>query len=160
MELFFHWVPARDGRAATDELNELLRSRRVLSVERHFCSTGPEPGWAVCVECANTGDGRSSDRTGRKNNVDYREVLDAETFTLFAALRAWRKAAAEKEGVPPYAILTNEQMAQVAERRCKTVGELETIAGFGTARSRKYGEGILELLNRSTPAETRGTDGA
>jgi hypothetical protein len=41
--------------------------------------------------------------------VDYREVLKPEEFEVFSRLREWRKAVAEKEGIPVYAVLTNGQ---------------------------------------------------
>ena len=54
-----------NGRDFENTLNELIRSLRVVSVQRHFCSTTPEPGWAVCVEYV---DVRSS--TGRSKEDD------------------------------------------------------------------------------------------
>ena len=38
-------------------------------------------------------------------------MLKPEEFEVFSRLREWRKAAAEKEGVPVYTVLTNEQLA-------------------------------------------------
>ena len=160
----FYWVPARDARAASAELNAALRTRRVIAVERRFCGEGPDAGWALCVEFAAQAEARpdAGSRAGRGGSVDYRHVLPPETFALFAALRAWRKDTAGKEGVPPYAILTNEQMAQAAERRCKSVADLEGLAGFGPARAKKYAASILDVLAHSAvPVETAsGADGA
>ena len=49
--------------------------------------------------------------SGKPPEVDYREVLKPEEFEMFSRLREWRKALAEKEGVPVYTLLTNEQLA-------------------------------------------------
>lgn len=38
-------------------------------------------------------------------------------------LRGWRKAAAEREGVPVYAVLTNEQLAAIATKRPATLAQ-------------------------------------
>ena len=51
---------------------------------------------------------------GGKQRVDYKEVLSPADFALFAKLRDWRKATAEQEGIPVYAVLTNEQLAAIA----------------------------------------------
>lgn len=51
-------------------------------------------------------------RTGQKpRRTDYREILSPSEFALFAKLRELRKWLAAQEGVPVYAVLTNEQMA-------------------------------------------------
>ena len=54
--------------------------------------------------------------------IDYRAVLDERTFALFSHLREIRKALAEKEHLTPYAVFTNEQLAEVAKVRCSSVG--------------------------------------
>src|SRR5271157_5001304 len=100
MSMAFHWIPARHGQSAQDDLNRLLRSVRVLSVEKHFYPGLGDPGWAVCVEYLDTagmGGGGAAGRLTAGKSVDYREVLDAETFAVFAALRKLRKEFAGRE---------------------------------------------------------------
>ena len=58
------------------------------------------------METAGPAEGRNEGR------IDYKEVLSAPEFERFARLRLLRKELAEKEGVPAYAIFTNEQLAQ------------------------------------------------
>ncbi len=125
-----------------EALNQDLRSLRVVSVQRHLCASASEPGWAICVEyLEDRTSGRNKDDDDKR--VDYREVLDAESFKVFSALRSWRKATAEKESIPVYTILTNEQLAEVARRRCASLSELEAIDGIGAARVKKYGPALL-----------------
>jgi ribonuclease D len=57
--------------------------------------------------------------------VDYKEVLKPEEFEVFSRLRDWRKNVAEKEGVPVYAVLTNEQLAQMVQKQVKSKAGLE-----------------------------------
>jgi len=78
--------------------------------------------------------------------VDYREILKPEEFELFSRLRDWRKGVAEKEGVPVYAVLTNEQLAQVVQGKRATKVDLKEIDGIGEARVEKYGESLLRVL--------------
>jgi hypothetical protein len=113
----FHWIPARNGQQAQADLNANLRTLRVLSVEKHFCPLAPDPGWAVCVEYLEAGAGDMAAGVAGAKRVDYREVLDPETFAIFAALRRLRKEIATQEGVPIYTIMTNEQLASVARKR-------------------------------------------
>jgi superfamily II DNA helicase RecQ len=53
---------------------------------------------------------------GKLPKVDYKEVLKPEEFEVFSRLRDWRKAVAEKEGVPVYVVLSNEQLADMVRR--------------------------------------------
>ncbi|MEM9160562.1 MAG: HRDC domain-containing protein, partial [Verrucomicrobiota bacterium] len=87
-----------------------------------------------------------SEADDRPKRIDYRDILDGETFALFARIREWRKVLAAEEKVPAYAILTNEQMAEVAKSRPSSLGSLKAIKGFGEGRAAKYGESLLSCL--------------
>jgi superfamily II DNA helicase RecQ len=65
---------------------------------------------------------------------------------VFAKLRSLRKALAEKDGVPAYALFTNEQLASMVQRRVKSLKGLEQVPGVGAARVKKYGAQFLEIL--------------
>jgi superfamily II DNA helicase RecQ len=78
--------------------------------------------------------------------VDYKELLKPEEFQVFSRLRDWRKAVAEKEGVPVYTVLTNEQLAQIVQKRINTKAGLKEIEGVGEARVEKYGEAVLKVV--------------
>jgi superfamily II DNA helicase RecQ len=42
---------------------------------------------------------------------------------VFDRLRAWRNGRAQSEGVPPYVLLTNRQLAEVVKRQPATIGD-------------------------------------
>ena len=65
---------------------------------------------------------------------------------VLSRLRDWRKAVAEKEGVPVYVVLTNEQLAQMVQKQVKSKAGLKEIEGVGDARVEKYGEALVQLL--------------
>ncbi|MEK7678474.1 MAG: HRDC domain-containing protein [Verrucomicrobiota bacterium] len=146
----FHWVPVRNGQSAEEALNAALARLRVASVERHFCALPPEPGWAICIEHAlgDTG-AKPTARTEGGPKVDYKEILDPETFRIFAALREWRKEATTKAGVPVYSIMNNEQLAEAARRRCTTLADIESIEGVGPARVKAHGPALLAAIERA-----------
>ena len=79
---------------------------------------------------------------------DYKEILSADDFAVFAKLRELRKEIAQREAVPVYTVFTNEQLAQMVENRCRSKTDLEKITGVGDARIEKYGQGFLELLQQ------------
>ncbi len=136
---------------AQEELNGFLRSHRVLAVDRYFVDQGTNSFWSVCVDYLEgaTGSERHNGRGG-KPKVDYREVLSAEDFAVFAQLRQWRKEAATAEGVPVYMVFTNEQLAHMVRQRVATKTDLAKIDGVGDARVEKYGEAVLEILRRAS----------
>ena len=83
---------------------------------------------------------------GGRPKVDYKEVLKPEEFEVFSRLRDWRKTVAEKEGVPVYVVLTNEQLAQMVQKKVNSKTGLKEIEGVGDARVEKYGEVLVQLL--------------
>ena len=146
----FHWVPVRNGQCGEEALNAALARLRVVSVERHFCAVPPEPGWAICIERALGSTGlKQTGGTEGTAKVDYKEILDPETFRVFAVLRDWRKEAAAKTGVPVYSIMNNEQLAEAARRRCASLADIESIAGVGPARVKAHGPALLAAIERA-----------
>lgn len=118
MQVSLHTVAPGDSRAL-DALNRFLRGHRVLTLDRE-CHAGV---WTFCVTYqppAGAGGGMSEIAP----KVDYKTVLDAPTFALFSKLREVRKALAEQERLPAYAIFTNGQLAEIAKARCTSPAEL------------------------------------
>ena len=106
--------------------------------------------WSVCVEWT---PGRpitpAPSGTDRKSRIDYREVLPPDQFAIYSKLRELRKEFADKEGVPPYAVFTNEHLADMVRKKITTTASLQTLEGVGPAKVEKYGDAFLKLL---TPA--------
>ncbi len=160
MKMRFFWIPAHGDPAAEAELNDVLSRHRVAQCERQFCAGGATPGWAICLELVSPAES-SPGPAGDPRRVDYRHELDPETFAIFAALRSWRKEAAQLEGNPVYAVLSNEQLAEIAIRRVRTLADLEAVKGVGPARVKKYGEQVLAVMTKATPpAAVTGEAGA
>jgi hypothetical protein len=71
-------IPVSHGEAIEAELNALLNSHRVVSVDRHFVANGELSFWAYAVEYLDSSE-RTKSNTGSvpptRNRIDYREVL-------------------------------------------------------------------------------------
>ena len=89
---------------------------------------------------------------GRAPKVDYKDVLKPEEFEVFSRLGDWRKAVAEKEGVPVYTVFTNEQLAQMVQKQVNTKAGMKEVEGVGDARVEKYGEALVQLLATAAKA--------
>lgn len=167
MSLHFFAIPALDPQLAQDDLNRFCAGQRVVAVERQFVADGANSYWALCVTVAEgagplpdalkSPERRSGVRSGTGGEsggrIDYKAVLSEADFAVYAELRAWRKTAAEREGVPVYAVFTNEQLAEIARRGVDTVAALAEIEGIGPARLERYGEAVLARL-RERPVAT------
>ena len=73
-------------------MNNFLASHRVIDVHQQIVA---DKYWTFCVRYVDKMPSESTANTnGKKEKVDYRKVLDEQTFAKFAAIRAWRKQAA------------------------------------------------------------------
>ena len=158
MQLRFFRIPAGDNGCFAEELNAFLRGHRILTVQREFV-TGPDGAWwAICVEylsAAAAGAGSAAIGTG-KGKIDYREKLSAEDFVVFSALRDVRKELAERDGVPVYAVFTNEQIAEMVTTNATSLAALRKIGGVGDGRIEKYGERFVAALQGGQPSRLSG----
>lgn len=138
---------------SSEEMNRFLRGHHVIRIDKQF-----EGGaWHFCVEYTESGpNGNSSSSSGsngtKKSAIDYREILSPEDIAVYAHIREWRKVEAEKTSVQLFSILTNAQMAEIAQSRPDSKTKLERIAGIGKKRIEAHGEDILKLLSGSHEA--------
>lgn len=101
-------------------------------------------GWGFCVEWMDGVGGQADAGNWRKNpRIDYREVLDQKTFERFAHLRERRKAIAAEDGIPPFMILTDAQMAELAKMETPMPNDLGKINGVGEEKVKKFAERLL-----------------
>lgn len=75
-----------------------------------------------------------------------RAELSADECELFDRLRLWRNSRAQAEGVPPYVLLHNRQLAQLARLRPQTLTALREIDGIGEAKAGRFGGDLLKML--------------
>lgn len=155
-EYHFFAIPALTPQAAQTELNAFCAQHRVVALERQWLADGAGSHWAVCVTVA-PGAGPLPDalklpRGKSAVRVDYKDILGEADFKTYADLRAWRKATSERDGVPVYAVFTNEQLSEIVTRRVDTLAALAEIEGIGPARLERYGQLVMDRLAGSGEA--------
>jgi superfamily II DNA helicase RecQ len=151
MPIKFFACSCRDDDEAGESLNQLLNSHKIIAVEKNFVQDGQMSFWAVCVTYAEQGAG-TRPAALKRGKIDYRETLPQGDFAIFVKLRNLRKLLADREGVPAYALFTNEQLAAMVQRRVSTQAALREIEGVGEARAHKYGGEFLAILRADLPA--------
>jgi ATP-dependent DNA helicase RecQ len=80
----------------------------------------------------------------RTNSVE--PVTDSH---LVKRLRDWREATRRAENVPPYVVLSNAAIDEVARLLPRSIEDLLGVKGIGPAKARQYGEAILALVSDS-----------
>lgn len=146
MQLKLFIIPIKNLATPEAEMNAFLRGHRVLAVKKEFVPDGENSFWTFCVEHLEMAAASPAGLPGRGPKVDYREVLNESDFALFSKLRDWRKAVAEKEAIPVYAVLSNEQLAAIVQKKVRTKAGLKEIEGIGGARLEKYGDALLQVM--------------
>lgn len=140
-------LPVLNAEAVEEEVNKFLRGHRVMTVDRQFC---PDHGgyWSLFVTYQENGAAGSP--VSRTNKVDYREVLSPEAFGRFARLREIRKEVAARNGIPAYAVFTDEELSQIAQMEEVSISAIASLKGVGK-RAEKYGEAFLEKPQEPEP---------
>lgn len=130
-------------------LREFVRDKEIHSVREHFFTRNDAPYLAVLVTYSEPAvpipaERRTSDRPPRDES--WRQLLTKQTEPLFESLRSWRSARAKSEGIPPYVIFTNRQLAEIVSSRPASLAALSEVEGVGRAKCELYGLAVLGLL--------------
>ena len=145
-------IPVLYSDEATEELNAFIAGHRVAHIERKWIDQGTQSAYVFCVEyvlASPTRDGNPRSQLSR-NRIDYKTILSPNEFTIFSLLRELRKELSQQEGVPVFALFSNEQLAQMVQRRCSSKADLLGIEGIGEAKVEKYSEKLLAALSKFT----------
>lgn len=92
-------------------------------------------------------------KKGRKSRVSQSADVEADLQqmevdkNLFERLRALRLELANKQGYPPYIIMSDRTLRLLATIRPKTLDELSNISGIGEYKRDKYGPAFLKVIN-------------
>ena len=153
MQFHFFTVDALAPTVGASELNAFCTQHRIALVDKHFVERGAHAYWLFCLSTVDAdGAERAVAGGGKRARIDYREVLSESDFAVYAELRELRKTIAEHDGVPIYALFTNEQLAEMVTRRATTLAALGEIEGVGKARLEKHGELFVALLGKAFAA--------
>jgi DNA helicase II / ATP-dependent DNA helicase PcrA len=64
----------------------------------------------------------------------------------YAALAAWRRRRAERDGVAAFVVFHNATLEEIVRRRPRTHDELAVVPGVGAMKLERYGSEVLEAL--------------
>lgn len=148
------------------ELVDFQAEREVLDASEHLVVRDGVPVLALVVRW------RDAPSDGRADypRKDWRAELDPTGQKAYDALRDWRSRVSKRDGLPPYLIFTNRELAEVATRRPTSLKALQEVQGVGESKAGRWGEEVLAVLaaigeggrEPTPPAQpaTGGTDAA
>jgi ATP-dependent DNA helicase RecQ len=87
-------------------------------------------------------------------------TLTAGEERIFEALRGWRREVAKERGVPPYVILNDATLRDLANVRPGSMRALMGVKGIGVSKAEAFGETLLSLLREQAQAEGLGSASA
>lgn len=86
-------------------------------------------------------------KTVEEAKPEYKRLVDVDhEQELFVALKGLRKIIAENENVPPYIILSDATLMELAAYLPQNLDEIRKISGFGDLKVAKYGEEFLDSV--------------
>jgi superfamily II DNA helicase RecQ len=74
---------------------------------------------------------------------------DGASATIEDQLKTWRTAKAKERGVPPYCVLSNQALRNVAVARPGLDQDLLAIPGIGPTIVKTYGAEILQIVSKN-----------
>lgn len=134
-----------------DEMNCFCLSHKIIQIEKQFVANGDNSFWSFCISYIESQEKLSThniggNKIGRKERIDYKEVLNDDDFSIYSQLRELRKTLAGQEATPPYNIFTNEQLANIVRQNIKSKTDLLSLEGIGPMRVEKYGDLFINHL--------------
>jgi ATP-dependent DNA helicase RecQ len=83
-----------------------------------------------------------------KVSVPGRDIdqSDAEAVRIASGLKEWRRKTADEENVPPYVILGDRTIADIAAKKPVTDSELKNVYGIGIIKAEKFGSAVLRIV--------------
>jgi ATP-dependent DNA helicase RecQ len=104
-----------------------------------------EEGWQVLRGAGAPRLSQAAARPQREARVE-RDSWEGVDRGLFERLRGWRKAKAAERGLPPFIVLGDASLRDLARRRPTTEAGLHQVHGIGEKKAADYGRELLELL--------------
>ncbi len=151
MQIKLFTIPIGDNGTAVEEINRFLRGNKILEVQNQLISNEHGAYWCFCVRYIERtfipGSGTS------KEKIDYKQILDEATFQKFSKLREIRKKVAADEGLPAYAVFTDEELAGLAKLETITEKTMLSVKGIGDKKVERFAK---HFLTKSTPDEKTG----
>jgi ATP-dependent DNA helicase RecQ len=131
-------------------LQDFIADKDVIDFAEHFFLHEKTPYLVILISYRLL----NHDEKRRDRGQDPRKELDEKEKQAYDALRTWRAGRARQEGIPPYLIANNKQLAKMIKLRATTKSALAKVGGIGEAKTAKYGDEIFRIIAQHFTPET------
>jgi superfamily II DNA helicase RecQ len=135
----------------TTELDEFQSLHIIEDIQTHFLEIGSLPCVLVFMRYLPSISLARSRPAGFHSGTKKHIQLEGRSKEIADSLKDWRKKRAASEGVPPFLVLTNQEVSNIALTRPASLKDLGDIKGIGKAKLKNYGSEILEILRVASP---------
>jgi len=142
MQIKVFTIPVGDNSTALSEMNKFLRSKKILEVRENFVSNDNAAYWCFSVRYIEQQFSPSSENRSKK--VDYKAVFDEKTFQKFTKLREIRKKVAAEDGIPAFAVFTDEELAGLAKLDSITTKGMLSVKGIGDKKVERFSRYFID----------------
>ncbi len=144
MQIKLFTVPVGDSGNALEDMNRFLRGNKILEVQNQFAHNENGAYWCFCVRYIEKAFTPTEEHKGK---VDYKQVLDEATFQKFSKLREIRKKVAAEEGLPAFAVFTDEELAGLAKLETITPQSMLSVKGIGDKKVERFAKHFVTSEN-------------
>jgi len=131
-------------------IRDFLKDKEIIAINDHLFMRNEIPYLTVIVKYypyRAEADSKPKAESGREGTreEEWRSLLSESDMGLFNLLRDWRSERCKKDGVPPYVLFTNMQLAAIVKKRPQSAAELGKIEGIGPGKLQKYSDDVLKI---------------
>ena len=146
MQIKIFSIPLFGGELLEEDMNRFLRAHKILKIDSKLANKNKDAVWTFEIRYVEGTETPSGGVTAARK--DYRELLDEPTFVIFSKFREIRKTISEKEGVPVYAIFSNEELSEIAKLEKRDLANIQKINGVGVKKIEKYAQYFTDEANQ------------
>ena len=136
-------------------LRDFLKDCEVISIREYFFIKNEKPYMTFVIQYSTLLKALNPKMNEKKMDESWKNLLTEADIGIFNILREWRSNKAKKEGLPPYLLFTNEQLAHIVRQRPQSKTDLLKINGVGESKTNKYGDEILRITIIQVEPETK-----
>lgn len=143
LKIFTFGFSPSEGCFDDTSLQEFLIDKELIEYTEHFFIHENIPHLAIIVSYREAIPQR---KRGYSGGQKVTSQLDAGEKKIYNALSNWRAARAKHDGVAPYLIVTNAQLATIIKNKPQSKKDLIKVRGIGEVKAEQYGDDILKIL--------------
>jgi len=141
-------------------LSTAVSGKEIIAWKCELIERKNRPYWSILLEYHLLDDSETHAVSKSKvKHEGYKSILSEGDWPFFERLREWRKEKSKEEGIPPFIIFTNTQLAKIAVTRPISLNALQGIKGIGEAKRKKYGKKVLSIVSVDNNRSTQNDEG-